>query len=254
MSDPCSFLEWDSLFFGFRIACVSGHRLDPDLLRGIDDWCDRHRIDCLTFLADADHAPTVTLAQERGFRFLDIRTTLTQDLTEDLPRSIAPATHVPVRLATPADIPLLQAIARTSHRDTRFYSDPHFPRAACDALYETWIKRHCEGEADAVYVAARSGNLVGYASCQRDPARRSGRLGLVGVAAEARRCGIGNALVTRAVREAAASGVRRITVVTQGKNAFSQRLYQRCGFLTHNVQLWFHRWKADQPAPREPAP
>ena len=38
------------------------------------------------------------------------------------------------------------------------------------------------------------------------------------------------------------SSARRITVVTQGRNARAQRLYQRAGFVTESVRLWFHRW------------
>ena len=31
-------------------------------------------------------------------------------------------------------------------------------------------------------------------------------------------------------------------VVTQGRNIAGQRLYQRCGFLTRSVELWYHKW------------
>jgi hypothetical protein len=33
-----------------------------------------------------------------------------------------------------------------------------------------------------------------------------------------------------------------VNVVTQGRNSKAQRLYERCGFLTRSVQLWYHRW------------
>jgi len=31
-------------------------------------------------------------------------------------------------------------------------------------------------------------------------------------------------------------------VVTQGRNLAAQRLYQRNGFVTASLQLWYHRW------------
>ncbi len=34
----------------------------------------------------------------------------------------------------------------------------------------------------------------------------------------------------------------RVNVVTQGKNIPAQRAYQRCGFITRSVELWFHKW------------
>jgi hypothetical protein len=31
-------------------------------------------------------------------------------------------------------------------------------------------------------------------------------------------------------------------VVTQGNNLAAQRLYQTCGFLSRDLQLWYHKW------------
>jgi hypothetical protein len=36
--------------------------------------------------------------------------------------------------------------------------------------------------------------------------------------------------------------LNRVEVVTQARNFTAQRLYQRSGFVTANVQLWFHKW------------
>jgi ribosomal protein S18 acetylase RimI-like enzyme len=36
--------------------------------------------------------------------------------------------------------------------------------------------------------------------------------------------------------------MRVATVVTQGRNIASQRLYQKHGFVTQSIQLWYHRW------------
>jgi hypothetical protein len=33
-----------------------------------------------------------------------------------------------------------------------------------------------------------------------------------------------------------------MTVVTQGRNRGAQRLYQQCGFLSRDLQLWHHKW------------
>ena len=35
---------------------------------------------------------------------------------------------------------------------------------------------------------------------------------------------------------------REVTVVTQGKNRAAQRLYQQCGFMSRDLQLWYHKW------------
>ena len=37
-------------------------------------------------------------------------------------------------------------------------------------------------------------------------------------------------------------GAQAVTVVTQGRNRAAQRLYQQCGFLSRDLQLWYHKW------------
>ena len=34
----------------------------------------------------------------------------------------------------------------------------------------------------------------------------------------------------------------KIRVVTQGRNVAAQRLYQKCGFASSSMEIWFHRW------------
>jgi ribosomal protein S18 acetylase RimI-like enzyme len=134
----------------------------------------------------------------------------------------------------------LRAIARASHGDTRFYADERFPRERCGELYDTWIRRSCEGWADAVLVVERNDAPAGYVSVHRRDG--SGSIGLIGVAEEQRGRGVGEALVRGALAWCAGEELARCTVVTQGRNVGAQRLFQRCGFRTSEVDLWFHRW------------
>ena len=36
--------------------------------------------------------------------------------------------------------------------------------------------------------------------------------------------------------------VRKIEVVTQGRNIPALRLYQKCGFQIQSLQIWYHKW------------
>ena len=133
----------------------------------------------------------------------------------------------------------MEEIAKAAHRDSRFYADPNFKKSRCDALYRTWIRKSCGGYADAVWVAELRGVPVGYVTCRlREKSR--GEIGLVGIAGKARGKGVGRRLVFEALRWLSRQGMKRASVVTQGRNTGAQRLYQRCGFLTRGVELSYH--------------
>jgi len=240
---------------------VRGGRLNRETLAAIERWAARERIECLYFLADSGDPETVPLAEESGFRLVDLRVTLERRLSSAGPPAAAapaegagaaatgePATAagppVRVRPAAAADLPRLRRIAAASHRDSRFYHDRHFDRRRCDALYAGWIETSCADPAGVVLVAAPAdpaGPPAGYvtAAIGEDG---EGRIGLFAVAPDARGRGIGGALAAAVLDWLAGRGADPASVVTQGRNVRAQRLYQRFGMRTRSVELWFHRW------------
>lgn len=242
--DVCQYLDWDSEFFGCRIARVTADRLSPETVSRIMKWCDAQNIDCLYFLSGATDQRTVRLAEDNQFRFVDIRLTLEREV-ENLEVSGSGGFQGTIRLSAPDDIPALQAIAKASYRMTRFYYDSGFNPTLVDALYATWTEKSCNGYADAVLVAEVEGQPAGYVTCHLlDQAK--GKVGLMGVGADWRSMGLGQALVNASLRWFADRGTTCVTVVTQGRNCQAQRLYERCGFLTRSLQLWYHRWFTKQ--------
>jgi dTDP-4-amino-4,6-dideoxy-D-galactose acyltransferase len=231
---PCIVLDWDSDFFGFRVARVVENRLTADKIGSILNWCAAHRIRCLYFLARSDDLITLRLAEDNRFRFVDLRTTFERSL--DHISQAVPG----IRLARPDDVPPLTEIARLSHRDSRFYCDTNFSREKCDVLFETWIKKSILGSANAVLVAESGSGPVGYISCNWK--QGMGEISLIAVAEQARGAGVGGRLVQSSLRLFHENGLTRVSVVTQGRNVAAQRLYQRQGFLTTSVELWYHAW------------
>jgi dTDP-4-amino-4,6-dideoxy-D-galactose acyltransferase len=233
--EQAEYLEWDSRFFGRRIARVRGHRLGDSLLAEILEWCSAQQIDCLYLLAAADDARTIRLAQGNAFDFVDIRMTFERSL-EALPEE-----SYGIRPARPEDLSPLRRITGQSFIDSRFYYDHHFDRARCDDLYAAWIERSCQGYADCVLVAELNGKAAGYVTCCLGPSQ-TGSIGLIAVDPQAQGCGIGQRLVVSALHYFRNHSMTSATVVTQARNLKSQRLYQRYGFRTQSVGLWYHRW------------
>jgi dTDP-4-amino-4,6-dideoxy-D-galactose acyltransferase len=233
MSDLCTILDWDSAFFRRRIARVTPNRLTAEQADAALAWCAEQNIDCLYFLADSDHADTVRAVEARGFALVDVRLVLEH-------RGVSPMLPPGIRPSRPDDVPALKAMARVNHRDSRFYYDGHFPAADCDALYAVWIERSCAGYADAVLVAERNGQRAGYVSCHRSGT--GGQIGLLGVGEAWQGQRLGPALIDAALHWFGERGIETVQVVTQGRNLRAQRAYQRCGFVSAEMQLWYHRW------------
>ncbi|MBN1977011.1 MAG: GNAT family N-acetyltransferase [Anaerolineae bacterium] len=242
-SDLCDFLPWDTEFFGQRIGRVVGMNLNPGRVVAILRWCEDNGIACLYFLADSADAQTVRLAEKHSFQLVDVRVTFEQRLSQRSGNALSvDADGITVRAALPADVQLLQALAKDSYRDSRYYFDPCFSRERCDELYQTWIRRSCEGYADSVWVAELDGGPVGYVTCHLSKDCAEGQIGLIGVGREVSGQGIGTRLMQTALAWFADKGVSTAVVVTQGRNIAAQRLYQRCGFVTRELQLWYHKW------------
>jgi dTDP-4-amino-4,6-dideoxy-D-galactose acyltransferase len=236
-SSLCHLLPWDTRFFGFNIARLLPCRVSEESLAEALEWCSLHQVHCLYFLADFDHRETLRLVEAAGFSLVDLRVTLARDL------STAADQAPPVAAIRPFeedDLPALKAIARRSHRDSRFFFDGRFPEDRCEDLFETWIERSCSGWAQAVFVAEVDGAASGYCACHLDD-RGVGSIGLIAIADSAQGRGLGTGLVGAALSFFTKQGATRAQVVTQARNVPAQRLYQKMGFLTDSIQLWYHK-------------
>lgn len=235
-TSPCRVLPWDTDFFGMRIGMLDGHILTPGAAAQAVDWCRREQVACLYVLAESSDPTTAREARTSRFDLVDVRVELTRQITS----SDTPGSAPGVRTAAPEDTEPLQAIARTSHRDSRFYFDGRFPVGRCDDLYAAWIERSCRGHADAVLVADHEGRPAGYVTCHLSA--RTGRIGLFGVAPAARGRGVGTRLLAGAVEWFRDRAVAAVDVATQARNVAAQALYQRQGFRTSRVRDWYHYW------------
>ena len=240
-SSGCTILAWDSDFFGLRIARFAGPcytRADSDATL---QFCADHGIDCVYILLDAADASSIATAQDGGARFIELRTTFEAPLQASADLAGLPDGEGEIRPAAQRDLPAMRALAAASHRDTRFYADPHFETHRVDLLYQTWIEKSWRGYADAVFAFELAGEAAGYVTCHLDDGV-TGRIGLIAVRQDLRGRGVGIRLLRVARDWFTRAGCRAWTVATQGSNVPALRLYQNFGFRTSAVQVWLHLW------------
>ena len=234
-------LPWDSAHFGYRIARAFRNQLDPESCRELLEDCLDQSIDCLYFLADAADRETVRTLQAACFDFVDIRLTFAGHANE-MSYIEAPA-NVLFRHGDVSDLDDLLPIASNSHSQSRFYIDRRFGSHNASLMYETWLRKSLTSDfADAVVVAELNGRPVGYVTCHLHNPAGEGNIGLAGLAESARGLGCASGMFKYATSWFSEQGVDRYNVITQGSNIAAQRLYQRTGFVTRSVELWFHKW------------
>jgi GNAT superfamily N-acetyltransferase len=243
-TEPCLFLQWDSEFFGIRIAQINSTSLSPELMQEIYQWCDKNAIECLYFLGTADNPESIRIAENNAFHLVEVRLTIERDLRGYQPPASRPPgmEEIIVRPAQDADLPALQRISRNSYFNSRFYFDDRFPEEACQQYYETWIKKSYESGADQVLVAEIKGEVLGYTTLHLNLEKAEGQVGLIAVAEDARKHGVGYVIGDDLITWFAQRGAERIIAVTQGRNIPTQRLSQRQGFLTKSCHLYYHKW------------
>ena len=236
MSDvPCELLEWDTEFWGVRVARVLSGSMTEESRAAIDRWAAENGVSCVYFLAEAEDEETKATAERGGFFYTDSRVTLRKEVNE--PREVS---AIPVRVAEDGDLEALEAIARSSHGTTRFYHDPHFPDDRCGDLYAQWIRSTYESD-DVVLVIDDGGRAVAYVTCGLREGG-TGYIGLIAVDASMRERGLGAALAVAAHNWMVQNGVKHAAVVTQERNVAAMHLIQSAGYAVDSTQLWFHKW------------
>jgi len=229
---PADLLAWDTEFWGFPVARARGRVLDPEGARRLAAWCADEGVRCAYLLADADDAATAAAAESVGFRAVDTRLTLRR---EPGPEPPPPAGTAAIREAREDDREALKELARGAHTDTRFFFDPRFDRERAAEMYARWIERGLDEPDRHVLVAELDGARVGYVVVAEDPRA----IDLIAVAPEARRRGVGVALVRAAIAERPREPT---SVVTQARNVGAQRLYHSQGFRLQSAEIWYHLW------------
>ena len=200
-------------------------------------------MECLYYLADLDDPVSVGLAEKNGFSLVDVRLRMGRKLA-GFSNDKEGSGKIIIRPAVDDDRSDLEMIANDSYGSSRFFFDNNFQREDCRRLYRVWIRKSMKGRygyRDRVFVAETGGRAVGFISCDMRPPS-TGIIVLVGVRRDMRGKAVGSMLLSHVLRWMADQGLRRVEVITQGRNIGAQALYQSVGFRTTETRLRDHKW------------
>jgi dTDP-4-amino-4,6-dideoxy-D-galactose acyltransferase len=237
-------LEWDSAFFGVKVARLN----DPSL-------SDQQLSDALSALRAAgvrlvywpsDHPRDADAIARLGGHLADRKTTYFMDFRGQTSVNRAmngpEVPDGPVEPHAPSmSLQELEGLAIQSGEHSRFALDGNIPREAFCALYKHWIHRALIKEmAQEVLVIKAVDRVVGMVTLGMKDGR--GDIGLLAVDEHHRGKRHGERLLHAAQRWFLRAGVDVGQVVTQGANVPACRLYEKCGYTVETVQHVYHFW------------
>ena len=231
-------LNWDSEFWGFPIATFNEGKLCKKSLNKSFDFCLKENISCLYFSANGSDPKTLQVAYENGFKFIDVRIEM-EVITSS--RSYCSKNTEIRPVVKKQDLKRLKLIARKSHKESRFFKDLNFNRQKCKIFYEKWIERDFELGTILGYYPDCGKIVRGYLTLTSESPSNA-RIGLLAVEDDYRGQGAAYKLIQKAIETSMKKGVKKLLVTTQGTNQHALSLYEKIGFRTSNVTIWFHKW------------
>jgi ribosomal protein S18 acetylase RimI-like enzyme len=198
-------LRWDTSLFGAGVARIAPFVIGPRsdsaalemLVRELLECAQEANIQHVRCRVTAEQLPLVWALQRAGLMPVDVGVTLSLELNRLTDPDLR-AGH-PIRPVRPDDMESLHSLAKGIFRGTWFYNDPFFGEDRADLVYARWIDSACADQSRGVLVAEIQGRIVGFIT-QSTRNEHTGRIGLVAVAPEYARLGIGRDLVAHALR------------------------------------------------------
>jgi len=231
-------LEWDTRFFGYKIALLEPYDLSLDKLKEIISELKNDAIKlAYCFAGQEDMASNYSLNQLPA---LLVDEKITYSKTVDAHNLNSVATNVkPYRLSFATD--KLKSLTLQSGGFSRFNIDPNFRDNEFEKLYIEWIDRSVSRElADEIFVYDEGQEIQGFITLKIK--QNGGSIGLIAVDERQRGKKIGKKLINAALMYFTEKKIDRIEVITQKANSGACRFYEVCGFKVQNIVNVYHLW------------
>jgi ribosomal protein S18 acetylase RimI-like enzyme len=236
-AEPLLLIDWDSDFFGKRIARL----FYPDAFASEIEFaraCRDRRFELVQACIDADDAQNAHQLERLGFEPVDLKLTMARR-TPPQHRGLVPDPRI--RRSEESDIPALRDVCHGSFNDVSRYrwrntvSDEQLSR-----FYDLWLENGVRGRHDDFCCHYEEGGRVLGFTTLRVRVGEVG-IGIIAVERQARGRGIADALMENVFAYAAGHQYHSVSSVTQGKNIPTQRLYRKHGMEVTLSERWYYK-------------
>ncbi len=234
-------LEWDTIFFGFPVAQVINESITIDEMEEILVFCKSNKVRLLQFKCDSNYRQSIIVAEKFNFHFADSRITFSRNLNDPV-LSNSDINSFYGRMADIKDIDSLQSLVEGLFTLSRYYFDNNFERERVHTFYSVWLGKAVQGRFDDwVYCRYENSEPLGFCTI-REKNLEIPRIGLIGVSPKVVGNAVGKKLLMEVLYILYNKKYKWVEVVTQGRNYVAQRMYQKAGFLTKHIGIYYHKW------------
>ena len=233
-------LKWDSSFWGYPVTLITSRKLTENIIFRINKFVKKNDIRLIQYLCNCHDRNSVNLAEKNNFQFKDIRLTFEKELNSMKEARINLDKNL--KVAKDKDIKQIYKISDTIYKDSRYYFDQNFDEKKVQEFYNLWLFKAVRSLFDNLcLIYCRNNKAVSYCTL-RYINNQEAVIGLFGVSKTLIGKGVGKCLISKVFSYLITRGYKKVTVVTQGRNLYAQRFYQKAGFITKNTELWYHKW------------
>jgi dTDP-4-amino-4,6-dideoxy-D-galactose acyltransferase len=238
MKNYFEILEWDSVFFGYKIASIHSSKLGSHDLNRIITELGKNGFRLAYCFVDPDDETSISSIRNASGLLVDEKITY---FIEGFGESEASgSTHIKLyNLTYPSEN--LKALALQSGLFSRFKVDPNFQNNEYENLYVEWIKNSViKKVADEILVYFEGDDEKGFITLAVK--KDIGSIGLIAVDEKERGKSIGRKLINASFAFFKEKNVNKIEVVTQKANKAACLFYESLGFEVKNIINIYHLW------------
>jgi dTDP-4-amino-4,6-dideoxy-D-galactose acyltransferase len=250
---------WDTAHLGFDCihldlmmesrAADADYRVGRRLIQNVLQECAGTG-DHVSLRVNGEQIAILHALEDEGFNTTDTLLTFVADPPFQLPSKKLAAT---IRSCRTDDIDKVRTVAQSAFALGRWHSDRRIPGKIAGNVYSSWAEACCRDDVDHVtFVAEEAGRVTGFVSVKLDADVESllglkiGVIELIATSQDARRSGVGTALVAASLSWFQDQRVDTVHVGTQSTNTAACRLYERCGFTIAASSYSLTRWLDDE--------
>lgn len=230
-------LEWDSQFFGYRVARIILDKEGCDIINSVFQLLKSEKFRLTYFFVPPEEKELNGFISNRGSILVDQKATFSKptEKHDKFSNSIVEYQEAEINET------LIELVLQAG-LFSRFCMDKNFKNKEYERLYVEWLTKSINKTiAFKTLVAKRDTDIIGLTTLG-DKADYAD-IGLVAVDRNFRGQGIGYDLIQTADAIACDMEFKEIKVVTQLKNKGACRLYEKCNFHIECITNIYHYWQ-----------